>query len=430
MLKKTAVIGILVVLACTVCLDSVYAARQSGVLTGVTTGKRRIINSNIQQAKRNAVDDALDMALQNAFAGLVSRQVFAANLDFFYNRILSRASDFIIAYRVLGGIESNGYYLVGVETRVDQARLEKKLTDARIINPNKDKPTILFFIAEKTPDDLLPKYWWGNNPLPYSSVAEEIIINRMKSDRFMITGEGPERPDPAFYNVTFGSIYDINAAKDLGIEMKADMVVFGRSTSTEAINRMGEEKTFNAVITLEAYHLDTGEKVVETRVEEAAKSDMSTQGYLSSIRKAAETAARDLAEKIDTYWAGQLRKEHAFDVRIEGMKFLPRFIALKKQLRQMNQIENMQPKEMGSNFALLEVFYKGKPEQFADTVMLKTFDDFGLEILDVSENLVTIRFIEKGLPVPEDEPVEPAEPDKPSDSDDTAVPAQTGETTQ
>ena len=92
----------------------------------------------------------------------------------------------------------------------------------------------------------------------------------------------------------------------------------------------------------------------------------------------------------------QLRREHSFDVRIEGMEFLPRFIALKKRFQQIPEIENMQPKEMGSNFALLEMFYKGRPTHFANAVMLKTFDTFGLEILDVSDTQVTIRFIEKG----------------------------------
>ena len=61
----------------------------------------------------------------------------------------------------------------------------------------------------------------------------------------------------------------------------------------------------------------------------------------------------------------------------------------------MSGIENMQPKEVGSTHAVLEVFYKGKSFQFADAIMLKTFDSFGLEISDVTDRLVVIRFIEK-----------------------------------
>ncbi len=395
-IKKLTGISLIVLFAGLVFfLEPVLAAKQMDVLTGVTTGKRRVINHNIQKAKQKAVSDALDLALQNAFSSIVSRQVFATNLEFFYDQILSHTSDYILAYRVLGGVENKGYFLVGVETKVDVTLLEKKLTDAKILNASKDKPTILFFIAEKTPDDLLPKYWWGNNPIPYQSTAEEIIVKKMIQDRFFVTGIGPERPDPSFYNVTFNSIYDIAAAKNLGVGLKADMIVFGKASSSESINRMGEEKTFNATVNLEGYNLETGEKVLTSQIDAAAKSDISSQGQIDAIVTAAHLAASDLSEKIDTYWADQLRKEHAFDVRIEGMNFLPRFIALKQRFKQMSGIENMQPKEMGSNSALLQVFYKGKASQFADSVMLKTFDSFGLEVLNVSDSMITIRFIEK-----------------------------------
>ncbi|MDX2441772.1 MAG: hypothetical protein QNK40_14635 [Desulfobacterales bacterium] len=394
-IKKTGFRLIILLIGILLISELSFAAKGSEVLTGVTTGKRMIINQKIQQAKQKAVSDALDIAVQNAFAELVSRQVFASNLDFFYNKVLSRASDYIITYRVLGGIENKRYYLVAVESKVDVNLLEKTLTDARILNANKDKPVILFFIAEKTPSDLLPKYWWGNNPTPYRSLAEEVIINKMLQDRFIVTGNDVERPDPSFYNITFNSIYDTAAAKDLGREMKADMIVFGKASSLEAINRMGEEKTFNAQINLEGYNVETGEKVVISQIQAVAKSDMDQEGNIQAIVKAAGLSAQDLIEKIDAYWSQNLRKEHAFDLKIEGNNFLPRFIALKKRFEQMSGIENMQPKEMGANYAVMQVFYKGKASQFADAVMLKTFDSFGLEISDATDSFVTIKFIEK-----------------------------------
>lgn len=396
MFKKIAAIGFMGMFLSIICIfDTSFAAEDASVLTGVTAGKRKIVNHNIQQAKKKAVSDALDLAVQNAFSKLVSRQTFASNLDFFYDQVMSKTSDYIITYRVLGEVENNGFYLIAVESKVDTGLIEKKLTNARILNVNNDKPVVLFFIAEKTPTDLLPNYWWGKNPIPYQSLAEGVIINQMLEDRFIVIGNEVDRPDSSFYNITFDSIYDIAAAKNLGREMKADMIVFGKAVSSEAINRMGEEKTFNAQINLEGYNLETGEKAVVSKVQAVAKNEMDQEGNIQAIVKAAELSARDLSEKIDTYWGQNLRKEHVFNVKLEGDNFLPRFIALKQRLRQMPGIENMQPKEMGSNYAVLEVFYKGKSFQFADAVMLKTFDSFGLEITDVTDDFVFIGFIEK-----------------------------------
>ena len=376
-------------------LEPLFAAGKSDVLTGVSTGSRKIINHNIQHAKQAAVSDALKIALQNAFISLVPRQVLASNLDFFYDQIVSHASDYIITYSVLGGIENNGRYLVGVESKVDLILLEQTLTNARILNASQDKPVILFFIVEKTESDLLSKYWWGNNPIPSESLAEKIIINKMVQEQFIITGNSKSRPDPSFYNITFDSIYDVEAAIDLGRELKADMIVFGKASSSEAINRMGEEKTFNGEINLKGYYLETGEKVIESRVQAAAKSNIAKEGNILAVSRAAKLSAADLIDKINTFWTQNLRKEHTFDVNIEGENFLPRFIALKQKLKQMPGIENMQPSEMGSNYAVMQIFYKGKPSKFADMLILKTFDGFGLEISDVRDDSLNIRFIEK-----------------------------------
>ncbi|SDU49647.1 hypothetical protein [Desulfobacula phenolica] len=397
MFKKTAAVGFMVLFISSISMSICFAAKDSGVLTGVTTARSMVVNHNLQQARQKAVSDALEVALQNAFAELVSRQIFAANLDFFYDRVLSHTSDYIVTYRVLGGIESNDYYLVGVESKVDLARLEKTLTNAGILNASQDKPVILFFIAEKTPSDLLPKYWWGKNPIPYQSVAEQTIITEMtgEQDRFIIIGNGTDRPDPSLYNIRFDSIYDTAAARKLGKEMKADMIVFGKAVASEAINRMGDEKTFHAEINLEGYNLETGQKVINSQLQAVVKNNMAQQGNVQALVKAARLSARDLGDKINEYWTRNLRKEQTFDVRMEGAQFLPRFIALKQRLKQIPGIENMQPKENGSSYAIMEVFYKGRSSQFADAVMLKTFDSFGLEISDVTEDHVNIKFIEK-----------------------------------
>ena len=94
MLKKTTIIGsIVLIISVLFIFDLSIAAKGSDVVTSVTTGKRRIVSHNIQKAKQGAVSDALKVALQNAFAGLVSSQTFASHLDFFYDQVGSENDD-------------------------------------------------------------------------------------------------------------------------------------------------------------------------------------------------------------------------------------------------------------------------------------------------------------------------------------------------
>lgn len=371
------------------------AFQEENIQTGVTTGSSRIVGNDIQNAKQEAVKEALNVAVQNGFADLVSRQVVASNLEYFYNQILSKSSEYIITYRVINGIENRGKYIVAVESRLDLSLLEKQLVEARVINDRQNKPVVMFFILEKLPSDILPRYWWGNNPLPYQSIAENRMIGKMSEMGFTITGNEDPRPEPSFYNISFGNIYDVQSAIELGRHMKADIIVFGKADAREAINRMGEEKTFNGQVDVSIYKVETGEKLFVTDADAAAKSNDENLGSIQALSEAADMAALELAEKINAYWKQTLRQERAFDLNIEGDNFLPRFIALKQKLNQMPGIENMQPKEMGGSYAVLEILYKGTPSRFADVIMLKTFDSFGLEISEVSDQSVNIRFIEK-----------------------------------
>ncbi|WP_022666509.1 hypothetical protein [Desulfospira joergensenii] len=370
----------------------------------VTTGKRVITNQNIPRAKQEAVDEALRAAVQNAVAALVPRQALAANLEFIYDRLLAHTRDFVVTYRVLGGIAHEGNYLVGVESKINLELLEKRLTDARILNAANDKPALLFFIAEQTPGEILPKYWWGNHPDPYTSLCETILLEKMTQERFRLVHARGAYPDPGAYNIDFKSIYDADAAMDLGTELGADMVVMGRVRSSEAINRMGDEKTFDAVIELQAYDLESRRQVLQFNVKAVAKSQTDREGSTDAIAKASDLAAQELSRKLDQFWVQNLRKENTFDLAVEGEDFLSRFIALKKRFKEMPDIENIQPREIGSSSAVMEMVYKGSASQFADTLMLKTFEGFGLEIAEVTDSRVFIRFIEKQDQNPEEPP--------------------------
>ncbi|MFO7913993.1 MAG: hypothetical protein R6V15_17695 [Desulfotignum sp.] len=150
-------------------LETAFAAPKTGLLITVTTGNQKIVDEDIPGARQAAVSDALERAVVNAFSHTVSPKVFASHLGFLYDRLLAAAQDYVVTYRVLGAVDHQNTYLVGVESKINLELLEQTLTEAGILNVGTDMPMILFLIAEQTPKDLLPRYWWGNNPEPYKS---------------------------------------------------------------------------------------------------------------------------------------------------------------------------------------------------------------------------------------------------------------------
>lgn len=370
------------------------AASKTGDVQILTTGIQSLADGDPSKAREEAVSDALRQAVAQAYAGVVSPRVFAANLEFLHARILPAAEEFIVTYRVLGEVTHQDTCLVGVEARVHTGMLEQVLTEAGILKSDTDRPGILLLIAEQTTREPLARYWWGNHPEPYFSHAEIRIAENLMEKRYQVLGTGPERPDPRAYGIRFQSIYDTVAAVDLARELGADLVVLGRAGASESINRMGDERVFDGVIHLDVLDAATGEVVASVDHEAAAKADADRPGDIHAIDLAAGAAADNLTERLDAVWAQKQRKETTFEVRIEGNNFLPRFIALKKQFAEIREIENVQPREIGSDQAVMEMVYKGSPERFAHRVMLKTFDGFGIEIVELTDTLVRIRFID------------------------------------
>mgnify|MGYP000238454555 CR=1 FL=1 len=80
------------------------------------------------------------------------------------------------------------------------------VSDAGILNSATDKPVILFLIAEQTPDNLLPMYWWGNNPEPYTSFSEAIILEKMINE-----------PGKTFSREAIGKLIDLDKERSIDV---------------------------------------------------------------------------------------------------------------------------------------------------------------------------------------------------------------------
>jgi hypothetical protein len=185
---------------------------------------------------------------------------------------------------------------------------------------------------------------------------------------------------------------DQAAAMALGQALGADMVILGTASAQKSANRMGDETTFEAQVAYTVLDMASQKAEIQTTASATAKST-DEQGAEQALNQAADIAGQALKEKIDVFWAQALKEKEAFDLYVEGDNFLTRFIALKRQLKEIREIEDISPRELGSSHAIMEVSYKGTPAQFANAVMLKTFEDFGIEISMVSEDAVKIKFV-------------------------------------
>ena len=65
----------------------------------------------------------------------------------------------------------------------------------------------------------------------------------------------------------------------------------------------------------------------------------------------------------------------------------------RRTLYEMPGIEDVQIREMKSDEATIVVDFKGNSKEFADAIMVKTFDEFGINIYEVSPTSLKIELI-------------------------------------
>jgi len=382
-----------------VCLIAVFcfppagatAARQDSV--HITAGRHAISDQDMSGAQKAAVGNALEQAVQAAFSTVVSPQKLGENLDFLYDQILAHTMDFVSTYRVINGMTHNGEYLVGVESKISLELLEKRLRDAGIFNPARNNPKVLVLIAEQGPEDTHPRnWWWQPEGHPYVSTAEKSLKAVFEQALIPLVETENTHPDPGAYHVVFTCLDDQTAAMALGQALEADMVVLGMATAQASANRMGNEKTFEADVAFTALDMASQKAVIHTTATATAKS-IDTRGAGQALARAADTAGQALKKKIEGFWAQAMKEKRTFDLYVEGDNFLTRFIALKRQLKDIREIEDISPRELGSAHAIMEVSYKGTPAEFANAVMLRTFEAFGIDVSMVLDDAVKIKFV-------------------------------------
>ncbi|MCK5100020.1 MAG: hypothetical protein KAR45_18060, partial [Desulfobacteraceae bacterium] len=307
--------------------ENVQSKQSQKIFTTIATGTRVITSEFSPQIKKEAVFNALKASVERAVAEVLSPEVFASSLKILNDNILANPSKYIVNYSVLAELKDGTKYVAAVKTRVDLTLLKKYLKKYEIIKSTREKPAVLLLISEQTEQDILPNYWWGNNPLPYNSFVRNEIISFLIDKEFIFVGENIGKNDLEKYEIRFDSIYDTVAAIKLGEKLKADIVIMGKAKSFEALNRMGEEKTYEADISLEMFNVSTQNRIKTFELKATANDLDSDEGNKSALEKAGKLAAEEISTGATKYWEENiLKKEQNIETRIEGEDYLSSFI--------------------------------------------------------------------------------------------------------
>jgi hypothetical protein len=375
----------------------VQAQKSAQNKTFVVVGSAKVHGGNIQSAREAAIKEGLVMAVARMTEEILKVEALVDNFPRVNELVYEKTDKYIQDYKVLTETPSGSgkIYRVVVQATVAGKKIAKQLSGEGILQVQTKLPAVLFLIAEQNVKEVLPQFWWGAGMQYFVSVSEQAAVDAFKTKGFSVIAHNGlqleqlvDWASEALPNLTN------EQALELAANLKADIVVVGTSAVSDSTNTMGyETKSFKGIFQARALHKDTGEELAAINQDAVTTNVDEYEGGLAALSDAGSTAGEALAQQLATQWRILLEKPSEVEIAVEGTSKLAHFVKFRKALSSIAGVEGIRVKEIRPNEATLIIDYKGKAEDLASALMLKTFDTFGIDIYEITQDNLGIALI-------------------------------------
>ncbi len=372
-----------------------YAQQRVKDKTFVVLGSSRVQGAYIQAARDKAISESLVTAVALMTEEVLKVDSLVENFPQ-VNRIVFENTDaFVQEYKVLTETESGKFYRVIVKATVAGKKIAKQLSTAGILRAKIDLPSVLFFISEKNLQDDSPRYWWGKQMVGFESISEATMSDILKANGFPIVEHR---------GVEIGKLADLGSdikpelsdedAISLGVRLQAEAVILGSAVASPTASVMGDElKSFKVVLNARVLGTETGEELATiSRTSVTANADEKAGGR-EALKMAGTLAGDDLAVQLAAAWRKLAEKPSRLEIFVEGTGNLANFVKFRRALNGIPGVDGVRVKEIKPNETTLIIDYKGKAEQLASALMLQNFENFGINIYEISKQNLKVALV-------------------------------------
>ncbi len=351
-----------------------------------------MLGKDVTDGNAAAVSSSLVTAVSMVVSELLPNDTIARNFHILNQNLYTRTSDYIQGYKVLTRSRSRNQYMVLVRVTVQRERVVETLEKLGLMTGEESYPKVLIMLFEKTVEDDLPQYWWGEDLVFVQSVAETTISEKLAKKGFIIVKHGDLKA-PLNLAMKIGDPMAVELGKKFGVEI----VVTGSAVAGISANTMGEDlKTFTGEIKARAIAVNTGEVMASATAQSTATSDDPFFGGKEALAGAGMRAGDMLAAQIQEV----LNRENARSARIEMLVEgtggnIADFVRFRTALNDLPGVNEIKIKEMTPDTAILSIDFQGSARDLADALVLKTFVTFGINIFDVTDGRIGVRIVDR-----------------------------------
>ena len=363
--------------------------------TFVVVGSATVRGDNVSGAKEKAITDGLVTAVALMTGELLQVESFVEHFSNLNELLFERTNSYISGYRVLAETAQDKSYRVIVQATVSGSKISKYLTEAEILRFETALPSVLFLIAEQKLAEPYPGFWWGTEGEYFDSLSETMMVERFKEAGFTIIDHKQARSGRQINWQAFdNSDLSDQEAAELGSLLKADVVVIGESTVTLSTNIMGSAmRSFNGTAAVRVIRTNSAEPILDLARTTVVVSEDDVSGNRAALEDIGNLTGQALAEALTIAWQKQASKPSDVSMVIRGTGHLASYVKFRKALNSIPGVEGIRVKGIKPNEATLVVEYKGKTKDLAAALMQQNFDSFGINIFEVTRDMVRVELI-------------------------------------
>ncbi len=361
----------------------------------VVVGTATVRGDNVSGAREKAIADGLVTAVALMTEELLQVESFVEHFSELSELLFDQTSAFVSGYKVLTEAAQEKSYHVIVQATVSGSKISKYLTAAGILRVETALPSVLFLMAEQKLAEPYPGFWWGTEGAYFESLSEAIMLKHLKEAGFSIIDHKRARSGQQINWEAFDKPELSNQeAAELGSLLKADVIVIGESIVTPSTNIMGSAmRSFNGTVTARVIRTDSADPVLNLTRTAVAVSEDDTSGSRAALEDVGDLAGQALAEELTLFWQKQAGKPTEVSMVIRGTGHLASYVKFRKAMNTISGVEGIRVKGIKPNEATLLVEYKGKTKDLAAALMQQNFDSFGINIFEVTADMVRVELI-------------------------------------
>jgi hypothetical protein len=186
-------------------------------------------------------------------------------------------------------------------------------------------------------------------------------------------------------------------ATEIARQLGADVVIVGKAFAqlTGNISGIGT-KSVEAKVSVRVLKVDNGKIIGSFNSAKAAVHANETVAGTKALALATSDTAKDIIRQITASWGRGTRQTVLVQLVVKGIREYVDFVKFRETLRdEIAGIKNVYLRTIKTDEAEIDVNLQGNTSALAEELILKNFEGFGVNILEVKENSITLELIPK-----------------------------------